>query len=149
MFLVYKPSSSACSGFSMTALILDLDVTRDSATYNCPCEKHGVGKYNPILCTVCPCALLMVIANAGTIGNCLRRSRNGKFLLSWSLIKMILGIKTSLPLCAPVMMVARMTCDFSSATRSRVPLHRPASGFKLRIIITGTPFLSINLSFQS
>ncbi|XP_015185693.1 PREDICTED: odorant receptor 13a-like [Polistes dominula] len=43
--------------------------TREHATYNCPCEKHGVLKSKPQTDIVWPWDLLIVIANANLIGN--------------------------------------------------------------------------------
>ena len=34
------------------------------------CKKQSVSKYKPQNSKVCPCALLIVIANANRIGNC-------------------------------------------------------------------------------
>jgi hypothetical protein len=56
---------------------LEILETRDNATYSWPCEKTGCGKYIPTNFIVCPCALFMVIANAGRIGNCRRLISNG------------------------------------------------------------------------
>ena len=39
-------------------------------TYSIPWQKHGVLKSMSTSCSVCPCALLTVIAKQGRIGNC-------------------------------------------------------------------------------
>lgn len=43
--------------------------TRDRATYNCPCEKHGCSRSNPYMIVAYPCDLFTVITNAKRIGN--------------------------------------------------------------------------------
>ena len=65
--------------------------TLEQATYDCPCEKQSVCKYKPHNYKDCPCALLIVIADANRIGNC--------NLLNWNDISVeiigISGIRTS------------------------------------------------------
>lgn len=77
-------------------LVLVIEVPRESATYNCPCENTGWGKYTPTNGMACPCALLIIIAKNNRTGNC--------FLLNWKGChsfsagdKGILGIKTCFP----------------------------------------------------
>lgn len=52
--------------------------TREHATYNWPCEKHGFSRSNPQMDIVWPCDLLIVIANAKRIGNCRRLNGMGE-----------------------------------------------------------------------
>ena len=57
---------------SVSVLIKRFSVlpTLEQATYDCPCEKQSVCKYKPQNSKNCPCALLIVIADANQIGNC-------------------------------------------------------------------------------
>ena len=79
-------------------------LTLEQATYNCPCEKQSVCKYKAHNSKDCPCALLIVIANANRIGNC--------NLLNWNDISVGIignrGLRTSSPLKGPVKIVASM-----------------------------------------
>jgi len=43
----------------------------DSATFNWPWEKTGLGRYIPTFCDVCPCYLFIDMTYASLIGNCL------------------------------------------------------------------------------
>ena len=54
--------------------------TLEQATYYCPCEKQSVCKYKPHNSKDCPCALLIVIADANRIGNCNLLNWNDIFL---------------------------------------------------------------------
>ena len=57
-------------------------------TYSIPWQKHGVLKSMPTSCSVCPCALLTVIAKQGRIGNC--------SLLNWKGSSLSQGVLSSL-----------------------------------------------------
>jgi hypothetical protein len=46
---------------------------RDMATYNWPCVNTSLGRKMATIFNVYPCALLMVMANAGRTGNWRRR----------------------------------------------------------------------------
>ena len=50
MFLVTGPSKL----LSQIALIFQIDVTREIATYSCPCVKTAFLRFNPTFFTVCP-----------------------------------------------------------------------------------------------
>ena len=93
--------------------------TLEQATYNCPCEKQSVCKYKPHNSKDCPCALLIVIANANRIGN--------SNLLKWNDISVgIIGIRrmrTSSPLKGPVKIFASMMLVINFFTERCVPLQ--------------------------
>ena len=79
-------------------------VTRNRATYNCPCVKQGVGKYTPTWRIVWPWDLLMVIVKAGRIGNCLRFIVKGRSRLDGD--RVMRGIKTRIPTKVPIIISA-------------------------------------------
>ena len=66
------------SGGTIQYLISSREPTREAATYICPWEKTGLGRYTPTLANVCPCDLLIVMAKAGRIGNWVRINSNGR-----------------------------------------------------------------------
>ena len=76
---------------------------RDNATYNWPCENTGFGRYTPTCSIVCPCDLLIVIANATWTGN--YRLDNVKGNSDSVNVRFILGITTVWSLCVPLRMV--------------------------------------------
>ena len=80
--------------------------TRDNATYSWSCEKTGFDKSTPILDKVCPCDLIIVIANVGLIGNCLPKVKGSP--ASDGIIS-ILGNITEFPAQVPVNIVASIT----------------------------------------
>ena len=112
----------------------------DMPTYSCPCEKHSSVKSKPVTFSDCPCALLIVIANANLTGNGNRLKANGKSVG----ISGILGIRTSSPSNGPVKKVALMTYFCNCFTTSRVPLHS-LGGSMLRCNIMGQPTFSTNV----
>ena len=61
----------------------------------------------PTLLKVCPCDLLIVIANARRTGNCRRFKIKGNLLSD--AVSVMRGINTRLPICDPVMISASMT----------------------------------------
>lgn len=79
--------------------------TWEHATYNCPCEKHGVPKSKPQTDIVWPWDLLIVIANANLIGNWTRLNSIG---ISVGIIG-IRGSNTSSPRNFPFKMLASTT----------------------------------------
>ncbi|GBN09937.1 hypothetical protein AVEN_28421-1 [Araneus ventricosus] len=81
---------------------VDVSFALDIPTYSCPCEKHSSAKSKPVTRSDCPCALLIVIANASRRGNCNRWKENGKSVG----IRGILGIRTCSPSNGPVKIVA-------------------------------------------
>ena len=98
--------------------------TREAATYSWPCAKHWLRKNTPIRPSVCPCALLMVMAKDTRTGNCCRDHLNGNS--PSGALRRIRGILTMLPACAPVRICAyRTRKSFTSRTSRRVPLQSP------------------------
>ena len=95
-FLVYLPSLSGRKSFSIITLMLDIEHTRERATYNCPWEKTDCGRYNPTLpLNVWPCALLIDMAKARRTGNCRLLNIKGK-VVSYG-IRLKRGISTCCP----------------------------------------------------
>ena len=80
---------------------------RDKATYNCPCENTGFLRYIPTRFRLCPCALLIVIAKASLIGNCLLVRMKGNSISV--VVKFILGKKHSFRECVPETILAAIT----------------------------------------
>ena len=80
---------------------------RDIATYKSPWVDTGVGRYRPTWSNVWPCALLIVIAKARRIGNCVRLN----FIANCSSIgiRLMRGISTMSPMLTPVAISASMT----------------------------------------
>lgn len=78
-FIVWRwglPSLSTIKIFN-----LFLEVTSEIATYSCPCQKTGLSRNKPTSeSNWSPWLLLIVIANATTIGSCLLIS-NGNFFI--------------------------------------------------------------------
>ena len=70
---------------------------RESATYNCPWENKFFFLNIPTLLKLCPCDLLIVIANANTIGNCFLYKMNGNDDDS-QVLSVMRGINTLFPL---------------------------------------------------
>ena len=112
--------------------------TLEQATHNCPCEKQSLCKYKPHNSRDCPCALLIVIANANRIGNC--------NLLNWNDISVgiigIRGMRISSPLKGPVKIFASMMLVIYFFTEKHVPLQ--SLGWLIfRNMIIGTPKIFI------
>lgn len=75
-------------------------VHQDSATYNCPWLKTAAWRSSPTCCTLCPCDLFIVIANARWTGNWRSRRGIGNFAVFESIA--ICGMKTTSSfICAP------------------------------------------------
>jgi hypothetical protein len=92
--------------------------------------------YTPIVYSVYPWALLIVMANAGRNGNC--HLRRVKGILSVSKGMMLRwGMKTRMPLSGPVVISASIMCYISLTTISRVPFAKPPGIFRSKI--TGQP----------
>ena len=71
------------------SLLIELhDPLLSCRTYSIPWQKHGVLKSMPTSSSVCPCALLTVIAKQGRIGNC--------SLLNWKGSSLSEGVLSSL-----------------------------------------------------
>ena len=71
------------------SLLIELhDPLLGCRTYSIPWQKHGVLKSKLTSCSVCPCALLTVIAKQGQIGNC--------SLLNWKGSSLSEGVLSSL-----------------------------------------------------
>jgi hypothetical protein len=75
----------------------------------------------PILLEVCPWDLLIVMANANFIGNCLLLIWHGRFD-SWD-VSVILGIRTTLLAEAPLIGVADITFGERSTTINLKKYH--------------------------
>lgn len=118
----------------------DADFALERATYNCPWLKTRSRWKRPTWSNVCPCDLLMVIAKAGIIGNCFRRSLKGTMRLSVD-VKVNLGIRTSLFWNRPVNIRACRMLWPHCVNFSLVPLQSPALIFRFLISITIAPTL--------
>ncbi|GMF24378.1 unnamed protein product [Phytophthora fragariaefolia] len=115
-------------------------------TINWPWEKQGDATYNPRLCTVCPCALLMVIGNAVWAGRFYGSQLVGKAGVvpvayehdSWNQYAL------PAPLPGPDLGVDNVWLELHHP-KSRTTLQSPRSGFKFRMSMIGAPFLSVTL----
>ena len=119
------------------------DVTLENATYNCPWEKTGIGRYKPTQFNVCPWDLLMVIANAGCTGNWWRLKVKGSSVSEGDII--MRGMKTRLPELFPVIISASITCFWKWQQTNLVPLQRLSEGWILHNSIIGVPNFNISL----
>ena len=92
---------------------------------------------------VCPCALLVDIANHGLTGNCCLFSVKGNSVSDGAIV--ILGINTQFPLFIPLAISASITFTPSFNIMSQVPFLSPFPGPALRFLkrITGAPTLSV------
>ena len=84
----------------MRILMEDGVRTRDIATYKSPWVNTGVGRYSPTRSKVRPCALLIVIAKARRMGNCVRLNCMAE--CSSVAIRLMRGISTMAPMLTPV-----------------------------------------------
>jgi hypothetical protein len=84
----------------------------DMATYNWPCVNTGLGRKMPTIFNVCPCALLMVMANAGRTRNWQRRKVKGIRSMSEG-VMLSHGMNTRWPFARLVATLASMTCYMS------------------------------------
>jgi hypothetical protein len=82
---------------------------RDMVTYNWPCVNTGLGRKMPTIFNVYPCALLMVMANAGRTGNWQWRRVKGIRFVSEG-VMLSHGMNTRWPFAGPVATSASMTC---------------------------------------
>jgi hypothetical protein len=144
MFLVYIFDLSGYAPCPKMIWIPSLLLTRDSATYSWPCEKTGLGKYQPIFSRVCPRALLILIAKAGYIGYYDLCKGNGN--PESDKIRGIRGIKTLSPMLVPVLISASITCWPKPRTIIWVPFTCRLDPFICRNSIIGAPTLSTNLT---
>ncbi len=95
-----------------------------------------MGRYTPTVYSVCPWALLIVMANANRNEN--YRRRRVKNILSVSEGVMLRrGMKTRLPLSGPMAISASIMCYISLTTINRVPFARSFGIFRSKI--TGQP----------
>ena len=62
-------SKSSLSSLFINIFSPSLDVTLDTTTYSCPCEKEDVGRNNPTCRNDCSRLLLIVMANETAKGN--------------------------------------------------------------------------------
>jgi hypothetical protein len=94
--------------------------------------KTGLGRYTPTVYSVCPWALLIVMANAGRNGN--YRWRKVKGILSvLEGVMLRRGMKTCLPLSGLVAISASIMCCINLTTIRRVPFARPPGIFRSKI----------------
>ena len=93
--------------------------------------KQQFIKLSPHTCNDCPCALLIVIANASCTGNCKRLNSNG---VSVGIMGMR-GSSTFSPWCFPVKIVASIIFFINFFTDSLVPLHSRGGFIFLRRMI--------------
>ena len=141
MFLV-----TGCADLlSHIALMLCTEVTREIATYNCPCVNTAFLRSNPTWSTDCPCDLLMVIAKQTLTGNCRRQNSKGTWVFDG--VKPRRGMNVVVPACSPVNSLTSKTRLLSRVTTARVPLQTPSPGFKFLNTITGHP--TFNFNFES
>jgi len=94
---------------------------RDAATYSCPWVNTGSSSRTPTRCRVWPCALLMVMANAGRTGNWRRRSVNGRPASVGD--RGMRGMNRTLPQYSPHAISAVMYLALTPRTMYRVPLQ--------------------------
>jgi hypothetical protein len=120
------------------------DTPLDKATYNCPCENTGSGRYTPTVGSIWPCALLIVIAKLKHTGNCFFLNLKGSDRSSDG-DNGILGMKTLSPTCVPLTIYASNICLSTTLTTKRVPLHKPLRGSRLRRRIRGQMILILSL----
>lgn len=120
---------------------------RQSSTVHCISDpkiatrsmgKNRGGKVDTYMSKDWLWVLLIDIAKARRIGNCIRLSVYGK-PAEGGLQSLILGIKASSPAWLPVMIVHRRTLFLISVRTSRVSLQRPDDGERLRRRMIGHP----------
>jgi hypothetical protein len=101
-----------------------------------------LGKYTPTVYSVCPWALLIVMANAGHNGNYRRRRVKGILSVS-ERVMLKRGMKTRMPLSGPVAISTSIMCCINLTTIRRVPFARPPSIFHSKI--TGQPSCKVKV----
>jgi hypothetical protein len=89
--------------------------------YNWPCVNIGLGRKMPTIFNVCPCALLMVMPNAGCTGNWRRRKVKGIRSVSEG-VMLSRGMNIRWPFAGPIATSTSMTCYMSWMTMNLVPL---------------------------
>jgi hypothetical protein len=87
------------------------EVTLENATYNCPCEKTGDGRYTPIVFSVCPWLLFIVMTYESLIENCQHRSLKGHLVCTDVVI--IRGMYALIHLVFPAIISASITLAVS------------------------------------
>jgi hypothetical protein len=103
----------------------------DKATYNCSCENTGSVRYTPIVGSVWPYALLIVIVMLRHMGNYFLLNLKGSDRSSDGDIG-ILGMNTLSRASVLLTIFASIICLSIALTTKRVPLHKPLHGSKLR-----------------
>ena len=101
----------------------------------------------PTYSRVWPWALLIDIANAGLLGNCLLLRSNGS--PGSDGVNVILGKNTVLPTYFPVIIVASITRWPRDFKRKRVPFNKPRFGFKFLNNRTGAFFFKSSLFYYN
>ena len=91
--------------------------------YSTPWHKHGVLKSMLTSCSVCPCALLTVIAKQGRIGNC--------SLLNWKGSSLSEGVLLSL-CCSCADAICRYVSVYPLPTRSELLYLSAIEALRLR-----------------
>jgi hypothetical protein len=121
IFLVLlPPGSPSLRGLAITQVEF-LDTPLDRATYNCPWENTGSGRYTPTFGNVCPCALLIVIVKLRRTGNCFLLNLKGRDRSSEG-DKGILGMNTLHLAFVPLTIYASIIC-LSNALDDTTNIH--------------------------
>jgi hypothetical protein len=97
--------------------------------------KTGCRKKIPTLSNVWPCALCIVIAYASFAGNW-RRHRLKGTLMFYFVYMVILGMKCTVSVCVPDIILTCRTLGLESMIIIRVTLHSPVAMHKLRSSMT-------------
>ena len=107
--------------------------------------NHGTYRYASTCFSDCLWLLLNVIAKHTEIGKCRLFQRNGHLESLGD--KVILGIKTCIPILLPVMIFASITHVPNLVITDLVPLQRLAFWFRFWINMIGKPNFNFNLWF--
>jgi hypothetical protein len=122
-FLVLLPlGSTSLLGLHRTQ-VDPRDTPLDIATYNCPCENIGSGRYTPTVGSVWPCALLIVFMKLKCMRNYFLLNLKGSDRSSDG-DNRILGMKTLSPACVPLIISTSNISLSTALTTIRVPLHK-------------------------
>jgi hypothetical protein len=105
-------------------------------------QKTSLGRYTPTICSVCPYALLIVMANAGRNENYHQRRVKGILSVSEG-VMLRRGMKMCMPLFNPVAISASIMCCINFTTINRVPFARPPGIFHSKI--TGQPSCRVKM----
>src|SRR4051812_43124997 len=86
----------------------------------------------------------MVIAKLRRMGNCFLLNLKGSEVSSYGDIG-ILGMNTLFPACSPPTIFASIALSWKALIISRVPLHRPLLGSRLRSKMTGQLIFTLKI----